>query len=462
MNYKRKAISVNSVLLDSENARHGKKESQEEIYKWMTSGTVRIKVLRLAREIANKGLSPMEIPAVIPATLGQKKPWVVVEGNRRLAAIKFLNNPKLCPDKGTRRQYESIKKSALVSIPSRIEFVLFNNFEQSSYWLTIRHGGENKGVGVSDWGPKEFNSLSERLGKKTVNSPAIALLAYALSKGIIDEEYYHKIPVTTLARVIGTKGVKSQIGCKISRGAISRIVDENYFDLAISDILEALATSKKTVSDLKREGQRVDFVLQLKKNGHWGDYTPSEETPLTESPELDQSEDTQESGDDEENNFKPGTTAKPRSGLREKLFTPKGHGLNIPNNEIKVHDILRELATLKHSGKSGTPISVAFLFRALVELSSDNYLKRNPDAIRKLEMNTSLREKVKCSAKHMHHHNRLSSDHTEVVLRHCDEEGGMLNINTLQRYLHSTAYFPNGETLNSMWSEIKEYVIACW
>lgn len=462
--YKRKSISINSILLDSENARHGNKETQEEIYRWMTSGSVRIKVLRLAREIAQKGLSPIEVPAVIPTSSGEKKPWIVVEGNRRLAAIKFLNNPKLCSDESTRKQYESIKKSASHTIPSKIEFVIFNDFEQSSYWLTLRHGGENKGVGVLSWGPKEFASLAERLGKKTANSPAIALLAYALDRGLIDHDQYHAIPVTTLARVISTKGVKTILGCKISKGEISRVVDESYFDLAISDLLEVLASGEKTVTDLKREEQRVDVVSKLKNEGHWGPYNPSEETPLKKqfSNNVENKEEEDELSQDPEQKTRSGKNIKLRSGLREKIFAIKGHGITIPDSELKVQDILRELATLKHSGKNGTPISVAFLLRALIELSSENYLKTYPDAIRRLEINTSLRDKVKCSAKHMNNRGALSNDHTEVVLRHCDEEGGMMNINTLQRYLHSTAYFPNGETLNSMWSEIKEYVIACW
>lgn len=62
----------------------------------------------------------------------------------------------------------------------------------------------------------------------------------------------------------------------------------------------------------------------------------------------------------------------------------------------------------------------------------------------------------------MNQNGRISNDRLDVVLRHCMEEGGMLTISTLQRYLHSTAHFPNGETLNSMWSELKEYIVECW
>lgn len=55
----RKKISVNSVLLDPENARHGNKSSQRDIYEWMCGIEIGQKVLKLAVEIAKKGISPL-------------------------------------------------------------------------------------------------------------------------------------------------------------------------------------------------------------------------------------------------------------------------------------------------------------------------------------------------------------------------------------------------------------------
>lgn len=52
----RKKISVNSVLLDPENARHGNKSSQRDIYEWMCGIEIGQKVLKLAVEIAKDGL----------------------------------------------------------------------------------------------------------------------------------------------------------------------------------------------------------------------------------------------------------------------------------------------------------------------------------------------------------------------------------------------------------------------
>ncbi|WP_162868269.1 hypothetical protein [Pseudomonas viridiflava] len=461
-----KTISVNSILLDAENARHGEKHSQRDIYKWMTSGAVAQKVFRLATDIATKGLSPFDGMGVVPSKVADKESWVVVEGNRRVAALKFLNNPKLCPDLKLRKQYEQLKKKGGDSIPLRVEFAVFKDFAEAAYWIRLRHGGEHGGVGISSWGPKEYESFLARLGVKSTNRAAMNLLLYALSKRLITPAQYDQIAITTLHRMLGTPAVRKELGCDVSRGEVFRIADEAYFDRAIATMLIAMASGGVSVTELKSVGQRVDFVNKWKTAGSWGGYDAQPPQVVTA--------DTANAGDDESGATSPGNPsasgsqppkgrpAKPRSGSRDRLFALTTHGLDVPDSETKVHDILRELATLKHSGNKGTPISVSFLLRALLELSSDNYISNNPGVIRDSEQNTPLREKVKRSAKRMNANGKLSQDHLDVILRHCVEEGGMLTISNLQKYLHSVAHFPNGETLNSMWSELKYFIIECW
>ncbi|WP_139834966.1 hypothetical protein [Pseudomonas sp. B35(2017)] len=462
----RKTISINSILLDSENARHGEKQSQREIYRWMTSGAVAQKVIKLATDIAAKGLSPFDSMGVMPSRETDKEPWIVVEGNRRVAALKFLNNPKLCPDLKLRKQYEQLKKKASVQIPLRVEFAVFKDFSEGAYWIQLRHGGEHGGVGVSSWGTKEYDSFLARLGRRSTNRPAVNLLSYALSKGLITPAQYDQIPTTTLFRMLSTPSVRKELGCHVSKGEVYRIADVGYFDRAVATMLIAMASGEASVTKLKSRPQRENFIRVMKVAGEWEDY--DEQSPQLISNEI--SEKTSSDSDDDifgdaevsGGQAKLGSSAKPRSGTRDRLFALKGHGLDLPPDQTKVQDILRELATLKHSGAKGTPISVSFLLRALLELSSNNYLENNQGAIRRLETNTPLREKVKCSARHMHANGRLSQDSLDIVTRHCAEDGGMLTISTLQKYLHSTAHFPSGETLNSMWSELKDYIIGCW
>lgn len=462
----KKTISINSILLDSENARHGEKQSQREIYDWMTSGIVSQKVFRLAADVAAKGLSPLDNMGVMPSKDSDKESWIVVEGNRRVAALKFLNNPKLCLDLKLRKQYEQLKKKAAVQIPLRVEFATFNDFADAAYWIQLRHGGEHGGAGVAAWGPKEYDNFLARVGGRSSNRSAVNLLSYALSKGLITLAQYEQIKATTLSRMLSTPAVRKELGCHVSKGEVFRIADVDYFDRAVAALLIAMASGKASVTKLKDKGQREDYAKRLKAEGGWQDYEEQRPQPISADPahgnSLGSGDASTEHPEAEGEQATTGKPAKPRSGARDRLFAIKGHGLEVPDSHTKVHDILRELATLRHSGTNGTPISVSFLLRALLELSSDNYLMNNPGIIRRLEPNTPLREKVRYSARHMHANGKLSHDKMDVVNRHCAEDGGMLTITTLQKYLHSTAHFPNGETLNSMWSELKDYIIECW
>lgn len=461
----RKTISINSILLDSENARHGEKQTQRDIYRWMTSGIVASKVYKLATDISAKGLSPFDNMGVMPSKEGDKEPWIVVEGNRRVAALKFLNNPAICPDLRLRKQYEQLKKRAQTKIPLRVEFAVFKDFSEAAYWIQLRHGGENGGIGVSSWGAKEYDSFLARQGARSTNRPAVNLLSYALSKELINLSQYDQIATTTLYRLLSTPAVRKELGCHISKGEVYRVADEEYFDRAVATMLVALASSDVTVTKLKSREQRETFAKTMRTEGGWGDYVEQEPQTISGEPQQVDAENIHEpieSSGTGAAKSQAGGAAKPRSGERNRLFTVKGHGLNVPDTHTKVQDIVRELATLKHSGEHAAPISVSFLLRALLELSSDNYLENNPSAIRRIEHNTPLRDKVKCSARHMHANGKLTQENLDIVLRHCAEDGGMLTITTLQKYLHSPAHFPSGETLNSMWSELKNYIIECW
>ncbi|HHQ2636773.1 TPA: hypothetical protein ACSPLI_005979 [Pseudomonas aeruginosa] len=415
-------------------------------------------MLHLIKDVAENGLTTAPI-LVCPE--GDK--WVVWDGNRRVTSLKLLSNPKLCEDPIVRAKIESIKKKYNFTLRS-VECLWTANKKALIEEVKKRHSGELSGVGQVDW--SSYLRTLFLLGHDEVSEYKRAgqYLYWFEENGLdVDDGF----PISTLSRFLkrenllrlGFEVINDELVPVLSINTVKKIAARVIGDLQdkivkVEHVWTEAAATKYIDGVLLACGVTENEYRNIDVDSNGG------EAPTDEGKENDVKDD--DSGSKGKPTSPPGRPAKPRSGSSNKLFGVKGHGLVIPNEERKVHDIVRELATLKHSGKDGTPISVAFLLRALVELSSDNYLKNNPGAIRKLELNTSLREKVRGAARDMYQKEILSKDRVEVMERHCNEEGGMLNINTLQRYLHSTAYFPNGETLNSMWNEFKDYVIACW
>ena len=87
-------IDVEAIYLDTNNPRHEPLESQEEAIEKLCQDEY---VLQLAQDIAENGINPLESFAVLIEKRGRKTTYIAVEGNRRLCAIKLLQDPDLAP-----------------------------------------------------------------------------------------------------------------------------------------------------------------------------------------------------------------------------------------------------------------------------------------------------------------------------------------------------------------------------
>jgi len=66
------------------------------------------KILNLAEDIVQFGVDPSSLPLVIAADDGIKQ--IVVEGNRRIVALKLLHNPQLAPEVWSAAQEKKLKE----------------------------------------------------------------------------------------------------------------------------------------------------------------------------------------------------------------------------------------------------------------------------------------------------------------------------------------------------------------
>lgn len=85
-------VKVVNLLLDVNNPRFETQSNQREAISKMIDDQGP-KLVNLANSIAEYGLNPSEMPMVIRAM--RKGHYVVVEGNRRVAAIKLLSSTNL-------------------------------------------------------------------------------------------------------------------------------------------------------------------------------------------------------------------------------------------------------------------------------------------------------------------------------------------------------------------------------
>lgn len=99
------SVRVLDLYLDSKNPRHEPISDREKIIEHLVR-TEKIKAL--AKDISEKGISPLDLPAIIKDGKGN---FVVVEGNRRICALTLLNDPELSPE-GDKTYFTNLSEKA--------------------------------------------------------------------------------------------------------------------------------------------------------------------------------------------------------------------------------------------------------------------------------------------------------------------------------------------------------------
>ena len=98
--------------------------------------------------------------------------YIVGEGNRRMCAIKLLDDPDLAPS-DIRENFRKLADqwSGIDTIPA----VVFRDRDDLDLWLRRIHHGAQGGVGRKDWNAEQ----KQRHSGSNKNRVALAILDYA-------------------------------------------------------------------------------------------------------------------------------------------------------------------------------------------------------------------------------------------------------------------------------------------
>ncbi len=239
-------LNVLDIYLDTENPRHEPIYEQSDIIDYLLQGE---KVKNLARNIAQNGVNPLDSVGVVRDEEGN---YVVVEGNRRLCALLLLNDP----DKAPPGDVPFFKKLAENSskVPSSINCVLFDDSNEASVWMGIRHDGEQDGVGVRTWDAKQKTRHNGRVNKKDQNTLALSLIDYAVEKELLHSEKTEKI-ITTAARYLGNPFVRETLGIVSARSEVMVKINVTCqaFDRVLARFCDDLVANTTVNSRTRKE-----------------------------------------------------------------------------------------------------------------------------------------------------------------------------------------------------------------
>lgn len=129
-----KNINITNLLLYLNNPRFNPVEHQTEAVDAMIRDQPD-KLTALERHIALYGLNPSDIVLVKP----YKNQWVVREGNRRIAALKLINEPDLIPSNFSKlkKEFRLISLSFDKNLLKNIQCVVLDDEDEINEWVRL-------------------------------------------------------------------------------------------------------------------------------------------------------------------------------------------------------------------------------------------------------------------------------------------------------------------------------------
>jgi hypothetical protein len=238
----RKEIEIERIFLYEENPRHEPLGDEDAVIAYLCKDE---QVFNLARSISFAGTNPLQLLGVVKlggSPRPQSKPaYQAWEGNRRVCAIKLLNDPDRAPADLRKDFARLAADSAHVPIKT-IDCVIFDDHNDLKFWMGIIHDGAQGGVGLLPWNAEQkarhFGTNRNRVGQGVLDA--------AEGMGLISKED-RTGKLTTVQRFINSSVVKEALGLDASNP------DDITYNRPIEDVKKQLG---RFMADLQL-GQKV-------------------------------------------------------------------------------------------------------------------------------------------------------------------------------------------------------------
>ena len=353
MSYVDKTININRIYVDTDNPRHDPIENEADVFDYLLSNE---KVKQLAKHIVDAGsTSPLERIGVFPHPK-IKDAYIAVEGNRRICALKLLNDPDRASKEKDRKYFRNLSEKIDRKI-EEINVVVFENKSSARQWVSLRHEGEQDGAGTRPWNTDQiarFNLYGKN--KKGPNSQAFLLKEYARNEKLLENNEVERISITTLTRFLSNPVIREKFGL-VNNKDLTINVPKEEFNRIVLRFLKDASENKNGVSSRTNVEERKEYVRKLGEEG----ILPT--TRLSESFDVAGLKTETKKTKQERNNKSPDS---------RKTIIPSSFVAKISNPTLK--RLYDELRTLK---AEDFPFSATYLFRAVLEQIVILFMKKN-------------------------------------------------------------------------------------
>lgn len=459
--WKLKDISVTALKLDPQNPRlpeADKTLSQRQLIDELVEHE---KIYDLAKEIVDKGYYPTE--ALI--TVEEEGNKYVLEGNRRLASLKLLNNPDSAPEKyqkkfralASRVNTEAIKKVRVTIAPSRTAawpiIMSKHTSSQVKGWSPIMQANFYKqlvdsGMSINDISAQYAIPVGE------INSFLRSHTMYKIACSLdLPEEVLAKVldtrefPISTLDRIIDNPKARKFLGIEFGGQGLTGKVSVNEFTKGYSKIVTDVATG---IFDSRKYNKASDIEKYLTDLSD--EYTPN----LRKKGIFNAEKFTKEP--DSSNETPASTKPRVQKIVRNSpSLIPTSFKCRI--SDARINDVFSELKKLKVKDFKN---SSAIMLRVLLELSLSRYMDETGHSKTLIEKHRTKHGRAKDWAptlKQMLSHmvNEVPNIDPLVIkaVNKLLNDNNIISADTLDFFVHNRRYSPTEDQLRQFWGALE-------
>jgi len=279
--WKRKTIKITNLSLDPDNIRLNLEEKTQDAL--ISDLFANEDAMQILDGIARYGFFPDELPLVIE----EKGKWIVLEGNRRIAALKAIINPHLVPSFEARIKkiisaINPIEEIEVIMAPSRdmASQLLANKHTKVTRrrWQPLRqayfyYAQYKNGKNIEDLMKDYPNVNIQRFIKMWEMHKIAKSIKYQDQKIALQVFDQRKFPVSTLERLYGDPVFRKLLNFEFTKnGKIEIFSDENKFKESLGKIIEDACNKVIDTRTLNKDEERKEYLSKLeplaKKNGN--------------------------------------------------------------------------------------------------------------------------------------------------------------------------------------------------
>ena len=255
-----------------------------------------------------------------------------------------------------------------------------------------------------------------------------------------------------LERLINTPYVRERLGIDKKDGDAVTLYPDKEILKGLTKVVEDLSTRKKTVSDIKRQAQRIDYINDDFPPEFLPDPSTKKEDyqPIGQSPEVDK----------KPPKNKKKTQSRSRRLSNRKTLIP--HDCKLYIEPDRINRIYRELKRLKIDD-GDFPNAGGILLRVFIELSTDHFLEDKPTWTEKKIASSFLSHKLAAIAKHFEENGVMTKEElAPIVNAKLGHSVLGATVKSFHQLVHSRHFKPVPSELKTTWDNFQPFIEHLW